>query len=37
MYCGINPTDLDPSRSPYVEFEQDLVDRVLGRETDYMI
>lgn len=37
MYCGINPTDLDPSKSPYVEFEQDLVDRVLGRETDYMI
>ena len=37
MYCGINPSDLDPSKSPYVEFDQDLVDRVLGRETDYMI
>ncbi len=37
VYCGINPTDLDPERSPAVEFSQDLVDRILGRETDYMI
>ena len=37
VYCGINPTDLDPERSPAVEFSQDLVDRVLGRTTDYMI
>ncbi|MEO2019638.1 MAG: phosphoadenylyl-sulfate reductase [Fuerstiella sp.] len=37
VYCGINPTDLDPERSPAVEFSQDLVDRILGRATDYMI
>jgi len=37
VYCGINPTDLDPDRSPAVEFSQDLVDRILGRTTDYMI
>lgn len=37
VYCGINPTDLDPERSPAVEFSQDLIDRVLGRTTDYMI
>ncbi|MEZ6061790.1 MAG: phosphoadenylyl-sulfate reductase [Planctomycetaceae bacterium] len=37
VYCGINPTDLDPDRSPAVDFPQELVDRVLGRSTDYMI
>ena len=37
VYCGINPTDLDPKKSPAVEFSQDLVDRILGRATDYMI
>lgn len=37
VYCGINPTDLDPERSPFVDFPQDLIDRILGRETDFMI
>ncbi len=37
VYCGINPTDLDPERSPALELSQDLVDRILGRTTDYMI
>lgn len=37
VYCGINPTDLDPEQSPAIEFSQDLVDRILGRETDFMI
>lgn len=37
VYCGINPTDLDPERSPAIELSQDLVDRILGRSTDYMI
>ena len=37
VYCGINPTDLDPERSPAIELSQDLVDRILGRDTDYMI
>lgn len=37
VYCGINPTDLDPERSPAVDLPQDLVDRILDRTTDYMI
>lgn len=37
VYCGINPTDIDPERSPAVEFSQELVDRILGRNTDFMI
>ena len=37
VYCGINPTDLDQSTSPGIELPQDLVDRVLGRETDFVI
>lgn len=37
VYCGINPTDMDPERSPFVEFPQDLIDRILGRQTDFMI
>ncbi|MCA9049146.1 MAG: phosphoadenylyl-sulfate reductase [Planctomycetaceae bacterium] len=37
VYCGINPTDLDPERSPAVDFSQDLVDRILGRTTDFVI
>ena len=37
VYCGINPTDLDPVRSPAADFPQDLIDRILGRETDFVI
>lgn len=37
VYCGINPTDLDPEKSPSVDFPQQLIDRILGRETDFMI
>ncbi|MCH2203661.1 MAG: phosphoadenylyl-sulfate reductase [Fuerstiella sp.] len=37
VYCGINPTDLDPEQSPSIDLPQDLVDRILGRSTDYMI
>jgi len=37
VYCGINPTDLDHSTSPAIDLPQDLVDRILGRETDFMI
>lgn len=37
QYCGINPTDLmDPTRLS-IELPQDLVDRILGRATDFMI
>jgi phosphoadenosine phosphosulfate reductase len=37
VYCGINPTDLDPSMSPAIDLPQDLIDRILGRETDFVI
>jgi phosphoadenosine phosphosulfate reductase len=37
VYCGINPTDTDPERSPAVEFSQDLIDRILGLQTDFVI
>lgn len=37
MYCGINPTDMDEETSAAVDFPQDLIDRVLGQKTDFMI
>jgi phosphoadenosine phosphosulfate reductase len=37
VYCGINPSDRDPTHSPSIELPQELVDRILGRMTDYMI
>lgn len=37
VYCGINPTDMDPERAPAVDMPQDLVDRILGRTTDFSI
>ena len=37
VYCGINPTDRDAANSPSIELPQELVDRILGRMTDYMI
>ena len=37
VYCGINPTDLDRDSSPAIDLSQNLVDRILGRETDFMI
>jgi phosphoadenosine phosphosulfate reductase len=37
VYCGINPTDRDQTNSPAVEFPQELIDRILGRMTDFMI
>jgi len=36
-YCGINPSDRDPTHSPSIDLPQELVDRILGRMTDYMI
>ena len=36
-YCGINPTDLDDGTSTAIDLPQDLVDRVLGQKTDFMI
>jgi phosphoadenosine phosphosulfate reductase len=38
MYCGINPTDmLDDDSAPAVDLPQDLIDRILGQKTDFMI
>lgn len=38
VYCGINPTDMDPAKAPAVEFSHDLIDRILGRDVpDFMI
>ncbi len=37
QYCGINPTDLDDDTSPAIDLPQDLVDRILGQKTDFMI
>jgi phosphoadenosine phosphosulfate reductase len=37
MYCGINPTDLDDATSQAIDLPQDLVDRILGQKTDFMI
>lgn len=37
VYCGINPTDMDGDGAPALDLDQDLIDRILGRETDFMI
>ena len=37
MYCGINPTDSTGPIQEYIEVTQDLRDRILGIETDFMI
>jgi len=37
QYCGINPTDVDDGSSTFIELSQDLVDRVLGQKTDFVI
>lgn len=37
QYCGINPTDMDEDSSPAIDLPQDLIDRVLGQKTDFMI
>lgn len=37
IYCGINPTDMDEETSAAVDLPQDLIDRVLGQKTDFMI
>ncbi|MDA0832123.1 MAG: phosphoadenylyl-sulfate reductase [Planctomycetota bacterium] len=37
VYCGINPTDLASDTATACEFSQDLIDRILGRETDFVI
>lgn len=36
-YCGINPTDMNETDSDGIDLPQDLVDRILGQKTDFMI
>ncbi len=36
-YCGINPTDLDMDDETAIELPQQLIDRILGREADFVI
>jgi phosphoadenosine phosphosulfate reductase len=36
-YCHINPTDVEGGTSSHVDLPQDLVDRLLGRSTDFSI
>lgn len=37
MYCGINPTDMGTENEPALDLPQDLVDRILGQKTDFVI
>lgn len=37
MYCGINPTDMQDPIHNYIELPQDVINRVLGIENDFMI
>ena len=37
VYCGINPTDLNRDTSTAIELSQDVIDRILGRKTDFVI
>jgi phosphoadenosine phosphosulfate reductase len=37
VYCGINPSDMDGGTSQAIDFPQELIDRLLGRTTDFSI
>jgi phosphoadenosine phosphosulfate reductase len=37
VYCGINPTDFSRDTASAIELSQDLIDRILGRRTDFVI
>lgn len=37
QFCQINPTDREDGTSTWVDLPQDLVDRILGVKTDFMI
>jgi len=37
VYCGINPTDLASGASLSIDIPQELIDRLLGRMTDFSI
>ena len=37
VYCGINPTDFASGTSLAIDLPQELIDRLLGRTTDFSI
>ena len=37
VYCGINPADREAGAKQAIELPQDVIDRILGRETDFSI
>lgn len=37
VYCGINPADREAGAKQVIELPQEVIDRVLGRETDFVI
>ncbi len=37
MYCGINPTDKEGGTDKAIELPEDVIDLLLGRETDFAI
>jgi phosphoadenosine phosphosulfate reductase len=37
VYCGINPTDVEGGTSQAIDLPQELIDRLLGRTTDFSI
>ncbi len=37
VYCGINPSDREQGAKQVIELPQDVIDRILGRETDFVI
>lgn len=37
VYCGINPTDFADGTSLSIDLPQDVIDRLLGRSTDFSI
>jgi len=37
MYCGINPTDVQDPTHNFIEIPQDVFNRILGIENDFMI
>lgn len=37
MYCGINPTDMKGGTDKSIELPQKLIDKLLGRSTDFSI
>jgi phosphoadenosine phosphosulfate reductase len=37
VYCGINPADREAGANQVIDLPQDVIDRLLGRETDFAI